>query len=56
MRNFWIRIVLWWNDVCPKHGIAKEFGKSSYFCPKCRGVARLKRQGYLDELLKELNP
>jgi hypothetical protein len=51
MRRLWIRLVLWWNDICPKHG-----QKLCGFCLTCEKEREQTREEYLDKLLKELNP
>ncbi len=50
MRRLWIRLVFWYNGVCPKHG-----RKVTGLCSACGEEKTLKHNNYLDAMLKEWN-
>lgn len=61
----WMRVVLWWNYVCPKHERRFSYRRldGSAACHMCEQAVRtrqtskeLRREVYLDGLLRKLNP
>ncbi len=62
MRRLYIKLVLWLNGYCPKHGVRKIyylFGPG--WCARCAREAAMRyaekktRETYLDKLLEEFN-
>ena len=61
MRRRWLKFILWWNHICPKHG-EKYCGRGgAYFCPACEEPKRRNRilreaahRAILDRYCKEL--
>ena len=62
MRRLYIKLVLWWNGYCTKHGIPKTHYLASSRCYLCTRervtrecAERNARDTYLDKLLEEFN-
>ena len=63
MRRLYIKLVLWLNGYCTKHGMRKTyepyFGNRCYLCTRervMRECAKMNaRDTYLDKLLEEFN-
>ena len=57
MRRLYIKLVLWLNGYCTKHGMRKTyepyFGNRCYLCT--REMVTRERDTYLDKLLEEFN-
>ena len=55
MRRLYIKLVLWWNGYCPKHGIPKTYGFCDAKCTLCMHEVKKTRETYIDKLLEEFN-
>ena len=52
--RLWVRWVLFWHHICPKHGLMR-YAPFRYYCPEC-DVAKSKiKYRKLEELRKEYN-
>ncbi len=62
MRRLYIKLVLWLNGYCPKHGLRKKYYLDGGWCARCAREAAMReyaeknaRKTYLDKLLEEFN-
>jgi hypothetical protein len=43
MKKAWVRILLWWNNICPEHGpleYACGYDGGYHYCEKCNEARR----------------
>ena len=55
MKRLWLRWLMWWNNICPRHGYMKDSWKGRMYCKQCGSDQREQYSNYLDSLLKEWN-
>ena len=53
-RRLWLRFLLWWNNVCPEHGVMAE-GIRYHYCPECNARAREQKVVDLKKLQEDYN-
>ena len=47
--RLWLRFLLWWNNVCPKHGVMDDNGYN-HVCRHCRSLLIEEYTYYQDNL------
>jgi hypothetical protein len=54
MRKLWLRLYLWWNDICPKHGPEMGGGFPDYhYCIECNYSKQVSHQEEQERNLRE---
>lgn len=51
-RRLYLKLWMWWNDICPEHG-TMDGGRFSNYCLTCARKANAKRAAKIDRIMEE---